>query len=116
MILAISDSDLLATERRQVVGQIWQGRSRLSFATARPAGALYGSLVERLARTGDIRALPFDAAACARATLDDLSLKKVADFLRLAQSRRGFSHGKSLRPSDCGYGRRDVFPAVSSCL
>lgn len=56
-------------------------------------GGLYGSLVERLARTGDIRALPFDAAACARATLDDLSPKKIADFLRLAQSRRGYALG-----------------------
>jgi ATP-dependent DNA helicase RecG len=56
-------------------------------------GGLYGSLVERLARTGEIRSLPFDAAACPRATLDDLSPKKVAEFLRLAQSRRGYALG-----------------------
>jgi ATP-dependent DNA helicase RecG len=56
-------------------------------------GGLYGSLVERLARTGEIRSLPFDAAACPRATLDDLSPKKVAEFLRLAQARRGYALG-----------------------
>lgn len=56
-------------------------------------GGLYGSLVERLARTGDIRSLPFDAAACPRATLADLSPQKVAEFLRLAQSRRGYALG-----------------------
>jgi len=56
-------------------------------------GGLYGSLVERLARTGDIRSLPFDAAACPRATLADLSPKKVAEFLRLAQSRRDYALG-----------------------
>ncbi len=56
-------------------------------------GGLYGSLVERLARTGEIRSLPFDAAACPRATLDDLSPKRVAEFLRLAQSRRGYALG-----------------------
>lgn len=56
-------------------------------------GGLYGSLVERLARVGEICSLPFDAAACPRATLDDLSPKKVAEFLRLAQSRRGYALG-----------------------
>lgn len=56
-------------------------------------GGLYGSLVERLARAGEIRSLPFDAAACPRTTLDDLSPKKVAEFLRLAQSRRGYALG-----------------------
>jgi predicted HTH transcriptional regulator len=56
-------------------------------------GGLYGSLVERLARTGDIRSLPFDAAACPRATMDDLSPTKVAEFLRLAQARRGYALG-----------------------
>ncbi|MFH0882828.1 MAG: ATP-binding protein, partial [bacterium] len=37
---------------------------------------------------------PFDAAACPRATLDDISPEKLADFLELAQRRRGYA----LRP------------------
>jgi ATP-dependent DNA helicase RecG len=53
--------------------------------------ALYASLVEHLERVGDIRRLPFDAAACPRAKLDDLSPEKVADFLRRARSRRGYA-------------------------
>ena len=67
-------------------------RRRFSTLPELTAG-LYGSLVERLARTGDIRSLPFDAAACPRATIDDLSPKKVAEFLRLAQARRGYALG-----------------------
>lgn len=67
-------------------------RRRFSTLPELTAG-LYGSLVERLARTGDIRSLPFDAAACPRATLADLSPKKVAEFLRLAQARRGYALG-----------------------
>jgi len=54
---------------------------------------LYASLVAHLMRTGKIRSLPFDAAACPRATFADLSLKKVEVFLRLAQSRRGYALG-----------------------
>jgi ATP-dependent DNA helicase RecG len=54
---------------------------------------LYGSLVSRLARTGVIRSRPFDAAACPGATLTDLSPTKVTEFLRLAQSRRGYALG-----------------------
>jgi len=67
-------------------------RRRFSTLPELTAG-LYGSLVERLARMGDIRSLPFDAAACPRATLADLSPKKVAEFLRLAQARRGYALG-----------------------
>jgi ATP-dependent DNA helicase RecG len=67
-------------------------RRRFSTLPELTAG-LYGSLVARLERTGDIRSRPFDAAACPRATLADLSSKRVAEFLRLAQSRRGYALG-----------------------
>ncbi len=52
---------------------------------------VYASLVEHLERAGDIRSLPFDASACPRATVADLSPVKVADFLRKARSRRGYA-------------------------
>lgn len=67
-------------------------RRRFSALPELTAG-LYASLVARLARTGEIRTLPFDAAACPRATIADLSPKKVEAFLRLAQSRRGYALG-----------------------
>jgi len=67
-------------------------RRRFSTLPELTAG-LYASLVARLVRTGDIRSLPFDAAACPQATLADLSPKKMVDFLRLAQSRRGYALG-----------------------
>lgn len=52
---------------------------------------VYASLVEHLERTGDIRHLPFDSAACPRAGLGDLSPAKVTEFLRKARSRRGYA-------------------------
>jgi len=52
---------------------------------------LYASLVDRLERTGDLRHLPFDAAACPRATLRDLSKEKLTDFLERAQRNRDYA-------------------------
>jgi len=51
---------------------------------------LYASLIEYLERNGDIRSLPFDAAACPQATLDDLSEEKLADFLDRAHRERAY--------------------------
>src|SRR3989304_3635545 len=48
---------------------------------------------EYLRRTGDLRTLPFDAAACPRATLDDISEEKLAGFLERARSARGYALG-----------------------
>jgi predicted HTH transcriptional regulator len=53
--------------------------------------ALYASLVERLAQQGDIRSSPFDASACPRATLADLSPEKMDAFLSIARRKRGYS-------------------------
>ena len=49
--------------------------------------AVYASLVEYLERTGVLRTMPFDAAACPDATLGDLSTEKLDLFLARAQSR-----------------------------
>ena len=53
--------------------------------------ALYASLVEHLERTGSLRTTPFDAAACPRATLDELSEEKLRWFLRTARRERGYA-------------------------
>ncbi|MCK6414867.1 MAG: DUF4062 domain-containing protein [Giesbergeria sp.] len=53
--------------------------------------AVNASLVDHLARTGALRTSPFDATACAGATLADLSQDKLALFLVRAQSQRGFA-------------------------
>ena len=59
--------------------------------TAELLAAVNASLVEHLARTGALRTSPFDATACAGATLSDLSPDKLALFLARAQSQRGFA-------------------------
>jgi len=55
--------------------------------------ALYASLVDHLERTGALRTGPFDASACPRATLKDLSGRKVGDFLARAKAERGYAVG-----------------------
>lgn len=54
---------------------------------------LYASLVDYLEQSGRLRTRPFDAAACAVATLTDISRTKLADFLARAQSERGYPIG-----------------------
>jgi len=53
--------------------------------------AVNASLVEHLARTGALRTSPFDATACAGATLADISQDKLALFLARAQTNRGYA-------------------------
>ena len=55
--------------------------------------ALYASLVEYLEHKGLLRAAPFDAAACLGATLADLSVDKLNEFLSRAQANRGYALG-----------------------
>jgi predicted HTH transcriptional regulator len=52
--------------------------------------ALYSSLVDYLDRTGRLQTLPFDAAACDRATVDDISAEKLRWLLETARRERGY--------------------------
>lgn len=51
---------------------------------------IYASLVRYLEETGRIQSSPFDASVSAQAELLAIDPKKVADFVRLARSKRGF--------------------------
>lgn len=51
---------------------------------------LYASLVEHLERVGDLRTRPFDASACDRAMVDDLSQEKIGTFLATARKERNY--------------------------
>jgi len=53
--------------------------------------ALYSSLVEYLDRTGRLQTLPFDAAACGQAVMDDLSEDKLRWFLGTARRERNYA-------------------------
>jgi len=52
---------------------------------------LYASLVEHLERIGELRTLPFDASACPKASMDDISLDKIAWFLETAKRERNYA-------------------------
>jgi ATP-dependent DNA helicase RecG len=52
--------------------------------------SLYASLVDNLECTGHLRTLPFDAAVCRNATVNDISKEKMASFLEKAQEGRGY--------------------------
>jgi len=65
---------------------VWHGFSGIPDLTA----ALYSSLVEHLDRTGRLQTLPFDAAACEGATMEDISLEKLRWLLGNARRERGY--------------------------
>lgn len=51
---------------------------------------VYASLVDYLDRTGTLRVPPFDTSVCDRATIKDISRKRVEWFLETARRERGF--------------------------
>lgn len=51
---------------------------------------VYASLIEYMESCGDIRMLPFDAAACTRATMNDILQEKIRSFLELAKQERNY--------------------------
>ena len=58
--------------------------------TAELVAGLYAALVEYLEGRELIRWGPFDAAPCAKATLDDLDVDRMAQFIRTARQVRQF--------------------------
>ena len=60
--------------------------------------ALYASLVEYLDRTGRLRTLPFDASACPKASLSDISPKTIRWFLGKAKEERNYSLSEKTKP------------------
>ncbi|MEI6104787.1 MAG: DUF4062 domain-containing protein [Methanothrix sp.] len=68
-------------------------RRRFNSVTDLKAG-LYASLVDHLVRIGAIHSGPFDASACPLASLNDISNRRVADFLARAKAERGYRLGQ----------------------
>lgn len=60
--------------------------------------ALYASLVEHLERSGELRTLPFDASACPRATLGDISTDRLIWFLAAAHRERNYALSERTPP------------------
>ena len=52
--------------------------------------AVYAALINYLAEKEYIRMLPFDAAFCQGATVEDIDLEKVDQFIGVALAQRGF--------------------------
>jgi len=52
--------------------------------------ALYASLVEYLEKVGKLQTLPFDAAACPRANMGDISSEQLKWFLETARRERNY--------------------------
>lgn len=63
---------------------------RRFIGTADLNAELYASLVEFMERTGVLHTLPFDAAACYGASLEDISEEKLSIFIRRARAERGY--------------------------
>lgn len=59
---------------------------------------LYASLVEHLERRGELRTLPFDASACPRATIDDISTDRLRWFLAAAHREHNYTLSEKTPP------------------
>ena len=89
-----SDDKARHPKMRALIAKASDQLNRRRFESIAELTALvYASLVDCLAAAGTVRTKPFDAAACPEATLADISRKKLADFLRLAQSSRDYALG-----------------------
>ena len=60
--------------------------------------ALYASLVEYLERIGKLQTLPFDAAACPRASMKDISSEKLKWFFETAHRERNYALSEEIPP------------------
>lgn len=91
LVFVKADDSRRHPKMRTLVDKVGEQVIRRRFTTTPELIAgIYASLVEFLERLGDIRNLPFDASACPKATVDDLSPEKVKSFLTLAKRRRGY--------------------------
>jgi predicted HTH transcriptional regulator len=59
---------------------------------------LYASLVEHMERRGELRTLPFDASACSRATIEDISTDRLRWFLAAAHRERNYTLSEKTSP------------------
>ena len=59
---------------------------------------LYASLIEHLERSGGLRTLPFDASACPRATMGDISTDRLIWFLVAAHRERNYALSERTPP------------------
>jgi predicted HTH transcriptional regulator len=60
--------------------------------------AIYASLVEYLERAGKLQTLPFDASACPRASMNDISTEKMKWFLATARRERNYALSEKTPP------------------
>lgn len=86
-----SDETRRAPKMRQLVGKASGEliRRRIEDVSALTA-EVYASLVDYLDNIGALRVPPFDTSTCDRATLKDLSRKRIDWFLETARRERGF--------------------------
>jgi ATP-dependent DNA helicase RecG len=86
-----SDEKRRHPKERQLIGKASSEliRRRIEDASALTA-EVYASLVDYLDKKGALRVPPFDTSLCDRATLKDISRKRVEWFLETARRERGF--------------------------
>lgn len=86
-----SDEKRRHPKMRQLVGKASNElvRRRIEDVSALTA-EVYASLVDYLDKIGALRVPPFDTSICDRATLKDISRKRVEWFLETARRERGF--------------------------
>ena len=92
LVFVKGTDDARHPKMRRLVRRVQSDLIRKRFATtAELRAGVYSALVEYLAGENLIRGDPFDAAHCAKATLEDLDTESMAQFTRTARQARGFA-------------------------
>jgi hypothetical protein len=96
-----TDDDARHPKMRALVGRAQAGLIRRRFNTvAELVAGLYAVLVQYLGEKQMIRAGPFDAAPCTRATIEDLDPERMAWFVRTARTARRFPQAEDAWPGE----------------
>ena len=95
------DEHVRQPKMKALVTKAQSGLIRKRFKTPEELiAAVYAALVEYLAVREVIRTIPFDAAYCMKATLDDLDSDRMARFIRTARRVRQFPLDEDASPEE----------------
>ena len=96
-----TDDNARHPKMRSLIGRAEAGLIRKRFnSPAELVAGLYAALVDYLAEKQLIRFGPFDAAPCAKATLEDLDPERMAWFIRTARATRRFPLAPDASPTE----------------
>ena len=91
IFLSSHSTDERNAKQNKFINKVQSILIRKEFSTIHELKAsVYASLLHYLEEKEIIRTVPFDASIDSKSTINDLDNEKIADFVRIARSKRGF--------------------------